>query len=338
MTKLTYFTICIASLLSIAPINAKKKKQAANSTPVTIPTKPTEASIQEKAIVSTPIYTQINIPTKLNFCGTEVDLTRFDRREGIDREILSMTFMHSTSMLMLKRANRYFPIVAPILKQQGIPEDFIYLMVIESNLNPTARSSAGATGLWQFMPGTAKDLGLEVSSEIDERMNIEKATLAACTYLKQAYERFGNWKTVAASYNAGLGRISQFISAQNQDNALDLYLSEETMRYVYRIMAAKLLFENPQSFGFHLRKEDFYKPIATRPIAVSGGISNWTEFAEKYGMNYATLRRLNPWIIAPSLTNKRGNTYEVNIPVEDALHYGVEPMDIYNPAWISQGE
>lgn len=187
----------------------------------------------ETAPSSSPAYSCIEVPKSINFCGTEIDLTRYDRRERMDRELMAFTYMHSTSLQIIKRANRYFPIIESILKEQGVPDDFKYLMAIESNVNPLARSGAGAAGLWQFMSGTAREFGLEVNHHVDERYHVEKSTVAACKYLKQAYRKFGNWETVAASYNAGQGRISQQQEKQYTDNALDLYLVEETSRYVY---------------------------------------------------------------------------------------------------------
>ena len=199
-------------------------------------------------------YSCVTVPKSISFCGTEIDLTRFDRHERMDRELMAFTYMHSTSLQIIKRANRYFPIVEAIFHENGIPDDFKYLMAIESNVSPTARSYAGAAGLWQFMPRTAKEFGLEVNDFVDERYHVEKATRAACKYLKQAYARFGNWETVAASYNAGQGRISREQERQYTDNALDLYLVEETSRYVYRILAAKIMLNNPQLFGFRLKR------------------------------------------------------------------------------------
>ena len=177
------------------------------------------------------------------------------------------------------RANRYFPVIERILQDQGVPDDFKYLMVIESSVNPLARSGAGAAGLWQFMPTTAREFGLEVNNHVDERYHVEKSTAAACRYLKQAYARFGNWVSVAASYNAGQGRISREAERQYEENALDLHLVEETSRYVYRILAAKTLFANPQAFGFYLKAEELYPPIPFREIKVEETIEDLARFA-----------------------------------------------------------
>ena len=212
--------------------------------------------IREDSGITALKYSSPEVPASIEFCGKTIDLSRFDRHERMDRELLAFTYMHSTSLQMLKKANRYFPIVEPILKENGIPDDFKYLMVIESNMNPTARSSAGAAGLWQFMQGTGRDYGLEVNNNVDERYHIEKATRAACRYLKDAYAKYKDWVAVAASYNAGQARIASQLAKQDVDDSLDLQLVEETARYVYRILAAKQLFNAPTTFGFRLRASD----------------------------------------------------------------------------------
>lgn len=208
---------------------------------------PCQSMAQEQEEPQHMSYSCITVPKSVEFCGIPIDLTRFDRHERMDRELMAFTYMHSTSLQIIKRANRYFPVVEPILKENGIPDDFKYLMAIESNVNPLARSGAGAAGLWQFMQGTAREFGLEVNHHVDERYHVEKSTQAACRYLKQAYARFGNWETVAASYNAGQGRITREQDKQFTENALDLHLVEETARYVYRILAVKSCLPIPHS-------------------------------------------------------------------------------------------
>ena len=198
--------------------------------------------------------TSPTVPAQVTFDGETIDLRRYDRRERMDREILAFTYMHSTTMLLIKRANRYFPIIEPILKANGIPDDFKYLMVIESNLNSIARSPAGAAGLWQFMPTTGREFGLEVNENVDERYHIEKATVAACKYFKQAYAKYGDWIAVSAAYNAGQARISSQLEKQLASHAMDLWLVEETSRYMFRLLAAKEIFSNPQRYGFLLKK------------------------------------------------------------------------------------
>ena len=195
-------------------------------------------------------YSSPEVPASVIFCGKTIDLSRYDRHERMDRELLAFTYMHSTSLQMIKKANRYFPIVEPILKENGIPDDFKYLMVIESNLNPIARSSAGAAGLWQFMPGTGRDYGLEVNSNIDERYHVEKATRAACRYLKDAYAKYKDWVAVAASYNAGQARIASQLAKQDVDDSLDLQWWKKPHAMYNRILAAKIMFSDPTAFGF----------------------------------------------------------------------------------------
>ena len=254
------------------------------------------------------------VPEQAIFDGDTIDLRRYDRRERMDREMMSFTYMHSTTMLMLKRANRYFPIIEPLLKANGIPDDFKYLMVIESSLNPIARSPAGAAGLWQFMPATAREFGLEVNDNVDERYHIEKATAAACRYFKQAYAKYGDWMAVSAAYNAGQGRISSQLDKQLADHAMDLWLVEETSRYMFRLLAVKEVFGNPQRFGFLLKREHLYPVIPYKEVTVNTEISDLSDFAQKQGITYAQLRDANPWLRGSSLKNKTGKKKE-NYPV-----------------------
>ena len=277
----------------------------------------------------------IEIPKSIDFCGETIDLTRYDRRERMDRELLAFSYMHSTSIQVLKRANRYFPVIKPILKAHNIPDDFIYLMAIESNVDPNARSAAGAAGLWQIMPVTGKELGLEINQYVDERYHIKKATEAACKYLKQAYERFGNWINVAASYNAGQGRISQQSKKQYEENALDMYLVEETSRYVYRILAAKILFQNPQAFGFYLKSSDLYPPIPYHKVTINKSINDLAQFAKKHGITYAILRNMNPWIRNYSLPVRENEYYIIDIPDTKKMHYNPHMTKSYFSTWTN---
>ena len=279
-------------------------------------------------------YTCVDVPRYTVFCGDTIDLTRYDRHERMDRELLAFSFMHSTSIQTIKRANRYFPVIVPILKEKGIPEDFKYLMAIESACNPLARSGVGAAGLWQFMPTTGKEYGLEVNSHVDERYNVEKATYAACKYLKDAYNRFGDWVSVAASYNAGQGRISQQQEKQYTDETLDLYLVEETARYIYRIFAVKMLFENPTDFGFYLRSSDLYPQIHYRTVKVSETITDLARFAKSQGTTYALLKNLNPWLRSTSLPCKNGKEYEIKLPDKNNLNYNPDFTMPYSRNWV----
>ena len=274
------------------------------------------------------------VPQSVTFCGQRIDLTRFDRYERMDRELLAFTYMHSTSIQMIKKANRCFPIVEPILKKNGIPDDFKYLMVIESNLNPNARSSAGAAGLWQFMKTTGREYGLEVNDNIDERYHVEKATAAACQYLKDAYEKYQDWVAVAASYNAGQARISSQLEKQYVKDALDLHLVEETARYVYRIIAAKIMFQDPTRFGFELKASQLYQPIPYREIVIDFEISNLAEWALKHGTTYSMLKIMNPWLRQDFLQNKSRRTYILQIPKEERLHHFPEKVVPHDKNWV----
>ena len=279
-------------------------------------------------------YSTHEVPSSVTFCGKSIDLTRYDRYERMDRELLAFTYMHSTSIQMIKKANRYFPIVEPILKANGIPDDFKYLMVIESNLNPNARSGAGAAGLWQFMQTTGREYGLEVNKNIDERYHVEKATEAACKYLKDAYDKYQDWIAVAASYNAGQARISSQFEKQQVDDMLDLFLVEETARYVYRIIAAKIMFSNPSAFGFRLRTKDLYMPISYKEVSVNTGISNLAEWAKKQGITYALLKNMNPWLRDNFLQNVSKRTYTLKIPTAEGMKHDPKKVKAHDKRWV----
>ncbi len=255
------------------------------------------------------------VPSRAVFAGQKIDLGDPDRYERMDRELMTFTYMHSTSMLMLKRASKYFPIVEPILKQYGIPDDLKYLMVIESNLDPKALSTAGAAGLWQFTKATAKEYGLEIRDGVDERYNIRKETVAACKFLKKAYAKFGDWMTVAASYNAGQGGIAKRIEQQHQSCGLDLWTPEETARYMYRLLAVKMMFESPESFGFRVSESERYPYREPRDVVTVGtSIESLVDFAEEYGTTYAKLKAANLWLRDVRLDNPAGKNYEIIIP------------------------
>jgi Soluble lytic murein transglycosylase and related regulatory proteins (some contain LysM/invasin domains) len=255
------------------------------------------------------------VPEFIEFAGQTWRFDRPDLYERMDRELITFTYSHTNSSLMLKRAEKIFTQVVPILKQQGVPEDLKYLMAIESNLDPKAYSTAGAAGLWQFMRATGQSYGLEVGTEVDERYNIEKATVAACKYLKEAYAKYGDWMTVAASYNAGQGGISKRLADQRQKRATDLFLPTETSRYMFRILTAKYFFEHPEEFGFHFEEDEIYPYLPPREtVSVSGPIPNLTDFAEEHGSTYFHVKEANLWLRSDKLTNKAGKTYKIIIP------------------------
>lgn len=274
------------------------------------------------------------IPSSMKFAGKDINLDPTHMWERLDRELTAMSYTHGNTLLGIKRANKYFPIIAPILKKNGVPEDIIYLAVIESTLNPRALSGANAGGIWQFIPSTAKEYGLEVNDYVDERYDIEKATEAACRYLKNAYAKYGNWESVAASYNGGMARITKELDAQQVDSAFDLYLADETMRYMFRLLAMKLIMENPRKYGFTLTTDQLYQPVKYKVVEVNTAIDDWATWAKKAGVNYMTLREHNPWIRAKSLPNKNGKTYSVKIPSEESLSHSKQKKSVYNHAWV----
>lgn len=303
----------------------------------TIPTLIGSSQVNEQHSAKSEVpycVTSPTVPTQVTFDGETIDLRRYDRRERMDREMMAFTYMHSTTMLLIKRANRYFPIIEPILKANGIPDDFKYLMVIESNLNNIARSPAGAAGLWQFMPTTGREFGLEVNENIDERYNIEKATIAACKYFKQAYDKYGDWIAVSAAYNAGQARISSQLERQLATHAMDLWLVEETSRYMFRLLAAKEIFSNPQRYGFLLKREHLYPAIPYNKVTVNTPIENLNDFAKKQGITYAQLRDANPWLRETSLKNKSGRTYVLHIPTQEGMYYDPKKTVAHNPNWV----
>lgn len=275
------------------------------------------------------------IPASMEFAGQKIDLDRTDMYERMDRELTSMVYTHGNTLLLIKRANKYFPVLAPILKHNRVPADLLYLACVESTLNQRAYSPAKAAGLWQFMPATAKQYGLEVNEWVDERYNIEKETEAACAYLKKAHAEYGNWESAAASYNGGTTRITKELEAQLADSAFDLYLVDETSRYMFRILATKLVMENPAKYGFHLKAEQLYRPMEYETVKVSGPVADWPTWAREHGIDYATLREANPWIRAKTLPNKTGKTYQVKIPTRQSQYRSTSPVKVYNENWVT---
>lgn len=285
----------------------------------------------------------LTIPEDLKFCGEEVPVFDQDVYERLDRELLVNTYWQSNSMLFHKRASKWFPIIEPILKKNGVPDDFKYLAIIESGLMNVV-SPAGATGFWQMLKGTAQGYGLEVNNYVDERYNVEKATEAACQYLKEAHDKYGNWTLAAASYNMGMNGLERQLDRQNVSNYYDLLLNSETSRYVFRIIAAKEILENPTKYGFHYRLKDLYMPPETYSVNVDTGISDLSAFAEKHGINYKILKIFNPWLRDTYLTNNSGKIYEIQFPKSgyhdfssteppmsrDSLAIGTDTLDIDN--------
>lgn len=290
-----------------------------------------DAKIERPVVAS--FTTVPDVPATIYFCRKELDLSRYNMREGLDRELTSFTYLHSSTLLLFKRANRIFPVIEPILKAYDIPDDFKYLAVIESYLDPRATSPARAAGVWQFLEGTAKNYGLRITPTVDERRHIAKSTEAACKYLRDAYNKYGDWVTVAASYNAGMGRISGQLEKQGESSALNLHLVEETTRYPYRIFAMKLIFENPYKYGFVLHPKDLYRPIACEALDVSRDIADLAAFAREKGITYNDLKIFNPWLRDTKLVTG-GATYTLLVPKKEELYYRTENTYVHEKRWV----
>jgi len=270
---------------------------------------------KDESLVDETEYTSVPIPDSVSFAGEKMPLSQFDVKEALDRELLSNAYFHSQTIRYIKLAPRYFSIIEPILKEKGIPDDFKFLAVAESGFNPRAESPANAVGFWQFLKGTAQDYGLEINSEIDERYHVEKSTYAACDYLRDAYDLYGSWTMVAASYNSGMNGINRQIIRQKTESYYDLLLVEETQRYVYRIVALKLILENPEVYNFKISNEEKYPLIKTKTIEVNSSIADFADFAAENGLSYKLLKDFNPWLRENKLTNSGKKTYKIKIPV-----------------------
>ena len=255
----------------------------------------------------------LSIPDHLEFAGEAVPLNDPDVYERMDRELLVNTYWQSNGLLMFKRVEKYFPVIEPILKKNGIPDDFKYLAVIESGLSNVV-SPAGARGVWQIMPATAKENGLEVNENVDERYNLEKSTEVACKYLLKSKNDLGSWTLAAAAYNAGNSGISKRLEEQRVSNYYDLLLGEETGRYLFRIIALKEILNHPQKYGFNFTKADLYKDIPTYAVKVDTSVTDFAKFAKQFGINYKILKIHNPWLRETRLNNKTRKEYTIEIP------------------------
>ena len=255
----------------------------------------------------------IDLPEKLDFAGERVPIEDPDVYERLDREFLVNTYWQSNGLLYIKRANKYFPIIEPILKRNNIPDDFKYLALIESGLT-NAVSPAGASGFWQFMKSAAKEYGLEVGDQVDERYHLEKATQAACDYLNAAKRSTGSWTMAAAAYNAGVAGMNRQANLQETNNYYDLWLNNETSRYVFRILAVKEIMKNPKKYGFIFDKRHLYNELPTYSVMIDSSITNLISFAKQYNITYKDLKIYNPWLRDRKLENKDGKTYYIKIP------------------------
>lgn len=273
----------------------------------------------------------VTIPKDLNFCGEKVPVTDFTVREALERELMVNTYFQSQTLLFHKRASRWFPVIEPILKKNGVPDDFKYVALIESGLSNVV-SPAKAAGFWQLMEPTAEHYGLQVDENVDERFNVEKATEAACKCFKDAYARYGNWTLAAASYNLGMGGVDKQLARQQSGSYYDLYLNEETARYIFRILAVKEIVSRPKAYGYVLRPRDLYPPIPTNAVKVDSSVTDLAAFAISRGSTYKILKVMNPWLMQASLSNAEHKTYSILFPKKGAKLYD---MDTEEPAGSS---
>lgn len=274
-----------------------------------------DPSNSEKAMIDPPQKIKgILLKNSYGFAGEVLPLEKQDVRERLDRELLVNTFWHSSTILNIKRSKKFFPIIEPILKEYGIPDDFKYLCMAESNLSNVV-SPSGAAGYWQFLKSTGSSYDLEINKYVDERNHLEKATRAACEYLLQAKKKFGNWTMAAASYNMGMNGLDKQLGLQRSNNYYDLNLSTETMRYIFRIVALKEIVSDPQAFGIQLEAEDYYSGWEDHyDIKIDSAVSSLAQFAQRFGASYRDLKYYNPWLISHTLPNMSGKTYTIKIP------------------------
>ena len=275
---------------------------------------PTDENFEKKLINDYNVYA-LQVPENLDFAGESMPLKNPDILERMDRELLVNTYWQSNGLLMFKRSEKYFPIIEPILAKNGIPDDFKYLAVIESGLT-NAVSPAGARGVWQIMPATARENGLEVNDNVDERYHLEKSTEVACKYLLKSKEELGSWTLAAAAYNAGNAGVSRRLQEQGVTDYYDLLLGEETGRYLFRIVALKEILSHPAKYGFNFREKDLYKNIPTFKVEVDTAVTDFSKFAQNFSINYKILKLHNPWLREPYLNNKSRKLYQIEIPKE----------------------
>jgi hypothetical protein len=275
----------------------------------------TESRKATSNIFDDNVSSPYKLPDSVGFAGERMPLENFDTRESLERELILTAYRHASTIMIIKRATRYFPVIEKILKEYNVPDDFKYLAVAESELSNMI-SPAGATGFWQIMPETGKEEGMEINTEIDERYHIEKSTKFACDYFLRSYAKYGNWTLAAASYNGGRNGIDDQIDIQHEKNYYDLLLSEETARYIFRVVAYKLIISDPAAYGFSIDKKELYPQIRYNEVKIDTAVSDFSNFARKFGTNYKLLKLLNPWLRKPYLTNKAGTTYLIKIPVD----------------------
>jgi membrane-bound lytic murein transglycosylase D len=255
------------------------------------------------------------LPDNISFAGEKMPLGNFDTRESLDREILTSAYRHSSTIMIIKKANRYLPVIEKILIENNIPDDFMYLVAAESEFINSV-SPAGARGFWQIMPGTGREAGMEINNVVDERYDIEKSTQFACDYFRKSYEKYGNWTLAAASYNGGRAALDEQIRIQQENNYYDLLLAEETARYIFRAVAYKLVISDPERYGFKIEQSDLYPELDYYEVKVDTAVSDFSAFAKKFGTNYKMLKFLNPWLRKPFLNSRPNKEYLIKIPAE----------------------
>lgn len=304
--------IAVSGLFIFAMQKTPSETETLDTTKTTNKSKPTN---------SYNVYA-LSVPEFLDFAGEALPLNNPDILERMDRELLVNTYWQSNGLLMFKRAAKYFPIIEPILKKHSVPDDFKYLAVIESGLT-NAVSPAGARGVWQIMPTTGRENGLEINSNVDERYHLEMSTEVACKYLLKAKEQLGSWTLAAAAYNAGNAGISRRLKEQGVTDYYDLLLGEETGRYLFRIVALKEILNHPNKYGFNFSEDDLYTTVPTYKVEVDTAVTDFSKFAKRFGINYKILKLHNPWLREPHLNNKSGKLYSIDIPKEGV--YSVKP-------------
>lgn len=261
----------------------------------------------------------VTVPTHLNFCGEKVPITDFEIFERFDRELTINTYFQSSTILNIKRGSRYFPVIEPILKRNGVPDDFKYVCMIESGL-ANVTSPSNAVGFWQFLEETGRRYGLQINDEVDERYDIVKSTQAACNYFKDAQKQFDSWTLAAASFNLGVNGMQGALNKQDVNNFYDLYLNTETSRYIMRVLAVKEIYEHPKVYGYYIPQFFRYPPVPVYTETVSGAIPDLVSFAKSHRVTYKTFKTLNPWLRRNELKNSEGGTYLVYFPRDGAEH------------------
>lgn len=268
----------------------------------------------------------VTIPKDLNFCGEEVPIEKFGVKKALEKQFFVNAFFQPQTLILHKKAARWFPMIEPILKRNGVPDDFKYVAILESGLtNSTAQKNSG--GFWGIMVPVGQVYGLEITEEVDERFNVEKATEAACRIFKEAYKKYGNWTLAAAAYDMGSGALDKQMKKQNASNYYDLDLNEETAMYIYRLLAFKEIISRPEAYGYKLRKNELFAPISSYSVKVDSSISDLNAFAISQSSSFEILKTMNPWLLKNSLNNPNHKTYQILFPKKGVKLYGMGTID-----------